>query len=634
MSSSNCFSSTPGVDTNMLCCSKKVAANLETDTVKSSRSFCNAPVDETSRSFATLPAPPGDHPNIKLELSNYSLTKQSVVTEDNLNPNSLSIDKVASTSLISTAKGGVKTSSSFLSKSISDSVRFDRPLRRRVKKFIPSVRCVSQDARVKSQDIRVQQNSHHRSRTTATISRSKFKRNHYTKSKAPNHSWRLKDSNQQSKVKELKYQDVQIRSKNNHPASTQKLKVVSKEPQKFAINRNSQASILTQSTPNEINMVPCKILTRETNLDTSQNFSPSCNKISAHVVTKGVKSETIQANLSFLNSKIAINKVPSLNALARHSLQKSPLLKSAENEKPKLLQPLEPKSSTRSYNNLTTSTCFSISQPPSCHSNRELDLKSVSSTVIEKGDLSKVQHSNPVADKRVTGFVKGYDLWNKAPKLSNLMSKTKLSLNAGTTQKFTEAAKESTPLKNKFMATSAFLKANQQLSTAYKYLLSNEIIKQRWTLRKPSRSRNLKRNPFSISSSLASFIITEDPTRGWKTLSDCLSDWAALQHKIYNPQREIHISFNKDVSQKYPCHNFTQANMLIACKIQLNDRGKACSWCQVDVCCEQLRLHSSHSGNKGELAVWTRIHNTYYTRFVQELRRRIINRLKLRKEES
>lgn len=134
-----------------------------------------------------------------------------------------------------------------------------------------------------------------------------------------------------------------------------------------------------------------------------------------------------------------------------------------------------------------------------------------------------------------------------------------------------------------------------------------------------------------MNPSLASFVITECPTKGWETLSDCLADWVDVQHKIYHTQREIHTSFYEDVSKQYPYQNFHQARMLIKCKIQLNSRGKF-SECQVDVCCEELRLHSSYNGNEGELAVWMRIHNSYYMRFVRELRRRFIIHLKPKKD--
>jgi len=252
--------------------------------------------------------------------------------------------------------------------------------------------------------------------------------------------------------------------------------------------------------------------------------------------------------------------------------------------------------------------------------------------------------SKELVHERVHGYAKnGSTSYRAYPTSASPVSHKKNANKIKVKQPFNVVAKElvSTAVKgctkwnNASKPATKFLKANKQLSTTYLYLLSNEIIKQRWTSRRPqqlyTKPRQPQRKPFFMSPSLASFAVAVYPVKGWKTLSDCLADWVDVEHKIYTTQREIHTSFYEDISKQFPYHNFNQPKMLIKCKIQLNSRGKRTE-CQVDVCCEELKLHSSYHGSERESAVWARIHNGYYMRFVRELRRRFMIHLKPLKE--
>merc|ERR1719184_48168 len=257
-----------------------------------------------------------------------------------------------------------------------------------------------------------------------------------------------------------------------------------------------------------------------------------------------------------------------------------------------------------------------MNQQPSTHESRELGSKSLSKIVNQKEDHSMFS-SKEFAHGRVNGYAKNGCASSKAYTTSvNKFSKNKKTKKTRVNQPFNVVAKEvpSTAKEgctnwNDAKPATKFRKANKQLNTTYLYFLSNEIIKQRWTSRRPqqlyTKSRQLQRKPCVMTPSLASFVVTVYPVKGWKTLSDCLAHWVDVDHKIYTTQREIHTSFYEDVSKQFPYDYFKQPKMLIKCKIQVNSRGKR-SECLVDVCCEELKLHSSYHGREREVAVWAR----------------------------
>jgi len=619
MSSSTSFSSRPALNLKLKRGSVNVSASLVTDAEKSSMRFCDGPVDETSKSNTNLVAL-NEHPSIKPQLAKISVTKQSVFTQ--MNPNRHPSSKYTVTSpQLSTPNGAIKRSSPFSSMRVSDFARFKRPSRRAGKKFFPAVKRGNLDTQLKNRYVRTKQNPHHRTSPTAYISNKKTKCLNFGQMKVHKQFACDMKLNQKEKMKEVKYQDFYYSRR--HLSNSRKFKLGPTESKKLADSPSIRSPLLSQCAPDMINLVPCKLLTREKNHETIQNYLPSLNCTSNKDSLKVLPA--VDDNIA--NHSYIPNRGPAVKSLEGPSLeqQQHSLPKPADKNKPKL----------------SISVCFTISRSPNSPVKREVDLKLVSKSALGKEAFRRATSLKPTATGNATGAIQENAPASKilAPyvvfpllKQDNLKWKQRHSLNTVKTKRFAKAPKNRTKGENAVTYTVS-PKATERLSTAYRYLLSNQIMKQRWTLhKKPADSSNLERNPFSIISSLASFVISKDPSKGWETLSTCLSEWDALQHKIYSPQREIHISFNKDVSKKYRYHNFTHANMVIACKIQLNDRGK--NLCQVDVCCEQLRMHSSYNGNKGALAIWSRIHYTYYTCFVKELQRRIMTRLEPKQEEQ
>jgi len=414
---------------------------------------------------------------------------------------------------------------------------------------------------------------------------------------------------------------------------------------------------LSLSAPNEINKVPDELLTKEINPETFQNYVPShhCDgEVPEKVLTKVTKSEAIQSYPPSLNSEIGTREVPAIKQPADvnqgqqpQSLPANPNIVGREiSKKPLPLLALETQLNISSSNELPTVTSRTMNQPPSSHESRELGRKSFSKIVNQKEDPLKFSSSKQFVNERVTGYAingctSSRKAWtasvNHVSKQKNANNtKVKKPSNAVGTQLVNTAVKGCTTWNNASTPASKFRKANQQLSTTYLYFLSNEIIKQRWTSRRPqhlyTKPRQSQRNPFLMTPSFASFVVAEYPAKGWRTLSNCLGDWVDVEHKIYHTQREIHTAFYEDISKQYPYQNFHQPKMLIKCKIQLNSRGKSAE-CQVDICCEELRFHSSYHGNERECAIWARIHNSYYMRFVRELRRRFMIHLKPLKED-